>query len=125
MSTVLNDIANKAKLFIQQGSELSLVFDLSNFTASIVGSSGTGQIRSTVDSAVVQATFDCVVDEGGMTMTATLTAAASAAITLDASTAAKRTTTTMAYDIEFSYSDGTTVRLLWGECEIIPEVTRA
>ncbi len=124
MSHILNDILNKAKLIVQQGSELSLVFDLSNFTASIVGGTGTGQIRATASDPTIVATFDCSVDSGAATMTATMTAASSSAIVVADSDDAKRTITTMAYDIEFIYADLTRVRLLWGECDIIPEVTR-
>ena len=125
MSTlIINDARNKAKLYLQQGSELTLTFDLSEFTTSLVGATGRGQIRRTASSNTIEAEFDCSVDSGAETMTATLAAADSTAMVLDASDEAKRTHTVMAYDIELVFSDDTPVRLLWGEVEIIPEVTR-
>lgn len=121
---VINDVANKAKLYIQQGSELTLTFDLSNFTTSLVGATGRGQIRRTVSSSQVEASFVCVVDSGAETMTATITDVASSALNLLPSNSCERVNTCMCYDIELVFADTTAVRLLWGECEIIPEVTR-
>lgn len=121
---VINDVANKALLYLQQGSELTLTFDLSEFNTSLVGATGRGQIRRTVDSATVEAAFTCVVDDVAETMTATISAADSSAIVLDASTEAKRTHTVMAFDIELVFAGPVPVRLLWGEVEIIPEATK-
>jgi energy-converting hydrogenase Eha subunit H len=124
MALIINDVQNKAKLIIQQGSDLSIVFDLVNFTATLVGATGRGKIKRKVG-GTTEASFTCAVDSGAKTMTATLLAADSTGIVLDASTTAKREITTMAYDIELVFADNVVVRLLWGECDIIPEVTTA
>lgn len=123
-SQVLNRTLNKAKLIIQQGSDLVLTFDLVNFTASLGSATGRGQIRQTASSATVEASFTCVVDSGAKTMTATLAAADSSAMTLDASTGPERVITTWCYDIELVLVDGTVNRLIWGTCDIIPEVSQ-
>ena len=123
MALIINDVQNKAKLIIQQGSDLSIVFDLVNFTATLVGATGRGKIKRTASSVATEASFVCAVDSGAKEMTANLLAADSTAIVLDASDEAKREITTMCYDIELVFADNTVVRLLWGECDIIPEVT--
>jgi len=123
MALVINDVQNKATIKLQQGSDLSIVFDLVNFTATLVGATGRGKIKRTVSSATTEASFVCAVDSGAKEMTATLLADDSSAIVLDTSTTAKRVITTMSYDIELVFADDVVVRLLWGECEIIPEVT--
>jgi hypothetical protein len=121
----IGKIENKVKLYIQQGSNFALVFDLDEFTTSLTDAVGRGHIRRTVDSVDVEAEFDCVIDVGEKEMVATVDAAESSAIVLDQSSDARRVNTLMAYDIELEFSTGTVVRLMWGEVEIIPEATRS
>ena len=120
----IGKVENKVKLFIQQGSNFAIKFDLSEFTTSLTDATATGQIRRTIESTTVEATFACAIDVGAEELDCVLSAAASSAIVLDGSTEARRVNTLMAYDIELTFDGGPTVRLMWGEVEIIPEVTR-
>lgn len=121
----LGNVQNRVKIYIQQGSDFALVFDLSGFAETLVGASGRGQIRRLIGDASPVASFTCAVDSGEETLVVSLPAATSAAIVLDESTIARRTNTLMAYDIELVFDSGNVSRLMWGEAEIIPEVTRS
>lgn len=125
MSQSINPPRNKAKITIQQGSDFSLTFDLSQFTADLTDATGRGQIRSTASSSTVLASFVCSVDSVEKEMVATITAADSSAISLPASDGPAREIATYAYDIELVFDDGVVARLLWGEVDIVPEVTRS
>jgi len=125
MQKVIGNIENRVKIYIQQGSDFAVIFDLSNFSSSLVDATGRGQIRARAsDTGDPVANFTCVVDSNAKTMTVSLPAADSSAITLNESTDARRTNTLFAYDIELVFAGGTVTRLMWGEAEIIPEVTK-
>jgi hypothetical protein len=123
MAKEIGNVDNKVKLYIQQGSDFTIVFDLSEFTTSLVDAEGYGQIRRTVNSSTEEAEFACTVNSGSAIMTVSLSAADSTGIVLDQSTEARRVNTLMCYDIELLFSSGDRVRLMWGEVEIIPEAT--
>lgn len=122
----IGKIENKVKLYVQQGSDFVLVFDLTEFTESLTDATGRGHIRRTVDSTTIEASFTCTVDVGPpKEMTARIPAATSTAIVLDVSADARRVNTLMCYDIELVFDSGNIVRIMWGEVEIIPEATRS
>ncbi len=121
-------MAAEYKLDIDQGSTFSVeltIKDSSGSAIDITGRTFTGQIRSIYSAATVIATFTCAItDATAGKMTFSLTAAETAAITVDAATGTERTKTRYIYDIEMT-NGSTVTRILQGNVDISPEVTRA
>lgn len=121
---VINKPENYIKLFYQQGTDLALTFDLSSFTTTLTGASVRGQVRRTASSEAIVASFAGTVDVGEEEATVSLAKASIGDALLDVSDEARRTNTLLAYDIELEFADEAVVRLIWGELEVIPEVTK-
>uniref|UniRef100_A0A6M3KMZ3 Putative tail protein n=1 Tax=viral metagenome TaxID=1070528 RepID=A0A6M3KMZ3_9ZZZZ len=102
---------------VEQGADYILevtVNDTVGVPYSLVGASAAAQIRETID-AVPKIEFVCVVDEATSVITLSLTAVVTAGIDY----------TEGFWDCELTEADGVVTRLLYGDVDISPEVTRA
>lgn len=115
---------------VLQGATFSLgltIKDSDENPIDLTGYSFRGQIRRTVSSANVEASFSFQVQnqltETGK-VTCFISAEETAAIKVNQSPGAERRLTRMSYDIESEDESGTVVRWLQGVAEINPETTK-
>ena len=101
---------------VEQGADYALAITVNNAVGtpySLVGASAAAQIRATVD-AVPKIEFTCAVNETTSVITISLTAVQTSAITY----------ATGVWDCELTELGGEVTRLLMGDVDISPEVTR-
>jgi len=102
---------------VEQGADFILTITVNDTLGapySLVGASAAAQIRETVD-AVPKIAFTCSINEVTSVITISLTAVQTAGITY----------ATGVWDCELTELGGVVTRLLEGDVDISPEVTRA
>jgi|TARA_B110000858_G_scaffold178806_1_gene214902 hypothetical protein len=106
-----------ANLFIDQGTDFSIVVDVSDATGEILNLSGytsAGQIRKTYGSSTISATFTCTNNNAAGQVTMSLTDTQTSALTPGR----------YVYDMNITSAAGITTRVVEGQAIITPGVTR-
>jgi hypothetical protein len=115
---------------VKQGSTYELLItikDPNDTEIDLTGHTFRGQIRTSTSDSTIQAAFSFVLaDQVTNTgeVTATLSASATAAISLPENDKPTRKITKMIYDIESEDAGGIVTRWLEGDANISPEVTK-
>ena len=110
-------MASISNLFVDQGSDFSITVSLTDATdtaLSLAGSSFLAQVRKSHGSNTVKATFNTSNDGIGGNLTLNLT---------DVQTSALESGRYV-YDVEITNAGGTKTRVLEGQLEIMPAVTK-
>lgn len=119
-------------LCVKQGEDLRLRLRLSSEVLNFAEATVEGQIRATYSSAEPLAEFTCELaqDVNGYYVDVSLTAAETSDIAVKAATSYIINPTMYCYDIELTLApvepetDGRVIRLLYGPCSVMPEVTK-
>jgi len=111
---------------ILQGSDFELAIQLVDDTGAIIdltGCTGTGQIRQTVGSVTILATFSFALEDNNKAIYS-LTNVITAGLPVPAQTTAEKVLGEYAYDVEITWPSLKKDRIAEGIAYVSPEVTR-
>lgn len=114
------------KYRIEQGADYTMRLRPSSLTLNFTGSTARAQIRKKFSDLAILATFTATngTDGTGFYIDLALTDDKTAAIPVNSASSAAKRSTLYCYDVEIVLSDGLVIRLIEGQVEVSPEVTK-